>query len=346
MSTTLGRRGIIIGAATAGLAAPMIATSGYAQSPQFRWKMQALWPAGTPYYQVFERFVERVNVATAGRLEIEPLPVGSVVSFNESLQAVQAGVLDAQYTAPSYYPGLEPALAIMGDLNGAYTSPYHPQMWIEYGGGKELMIEAYGRFGVRYIGAISFALESLISKVPINTLEDFRGLKIRAPAGVQGEIWQELGVSVVGLSGAEIFSALETNVIDMSDWTSLSQNRAQGFFQVAKYALFPGFHSCGALDVSANQRRWDELPADIQAILEICARDFCRDQIQENDIEDQIAAVELPNEGVTIIDLPAEERARFREVARGVWAKWGERSPLAAQALESQEAFMARMGIL
>lgn len=346
MHKIIDRRAVLVGGAGAAVAAPMIATKGYAQTPRYRWKMQALWPSGTPYYQVFERFVARVNAATAGRLEIEPLPVGSVVAFNESLQAVQAGVLDAQYSAPSYYPGLEPALAIMGDLNGAYSSPYHPQMWIEYGGGKELMTEAYGRFGVHYVGAVSFALESLISKVPIRRLEDFRGLKIRAPAGVQGEIWAALGVGVVGLAGSEIYTALETNAIDMSDWTSISQNRAQGFFQVAKYAMFPGFHSCGALDVSVNQRRWNELPADIKAILEICTRDFCRDQIQDNDIQDQVAARELPAEGVTVIDFPEEERRRFREIARGVWADWGKRSPLAAKALESQEKFMAKLGLL
>jgi TRAP-type mannitol/chloroaromatic compound transport system substrate-binding protein len=346
MLRSISRRNVIAGAGAAGLAAPMIATKGHAQGAQFRWRMQALWPAGTPYYRVFERFIANVHAATGGRLEIEALPVGSVVAFNESLQALQAGVLDAHYSAPSYYAGLEPALAIMGDLNGAYASPYHPQMWIEYGGGKELMIEAYNRFGVRYVGAVSFALESLISKVPIRTLDDFRGLTIRSPAGVQGEIWQALGVGVVGLSGAEIFTALETNAIELADWTSLSQNRAQGFFQIAKYALFPGFHSCGALDIAVNQRRWDELPADIQAALEICTRDFCRDQIQENDLEDQIAATELPAEGVTIIDLPAEERARFREIASGVWDDWGSRSELAGRALASQLEFMRKLGLL
>jgi TRAP-type mannitol/chloroaromatic compound transport system substrate-binding protein len=346
MTTTMNRRKLVAAGGAGVIAAPMIATKGFAQTPQFRWKMQALWPAGTPYYRVFERFVARVHAATGGRLEIEPLPVGSVVAFNESLQALQAGVLDAHYSAPSYYAGLEPALAIMGDLNGAYSSAYHPQMWIEYGGGRELMTEVYDRFGVHYVGAVSFALESLISKVPINMLDDFRGLKIRAPAGVQGDIWAELGVAVVGLAGSEIFTALETNAIDLSDWTSISQNRAQGFFQVAKYALFPGFHSCGALDIAVNKRRWNELPADIQAVLEICTRDFCRDQIQDNDLQDRMAASELPSEGVTVIDLPEEERRRFREIARVVWADWGRRSPDAARALESQERFLGQLGLL
>lgn len=337
----------LLAAGTAGLlATPTLATKGYAQPARIRWRMQALWPAGTPYYRVFERFIARVNATTGGRLEIEPLPVGAVVAFNESLQALQAGVLDAHYSAPSYYAGLEPALAIMGDLNGAYDSAWQPQKWIEFGGGKQLMIEAYARFGVHYVGAVSFALESLISKVPLRTMEDFRGLKIRAPAGVQGDIWAQLGVGVVGMAGSEIFTALETNAINLADWTSLSQNRAQGFFRVARYATFPGFHSCGALDIAVNQRRWSALPRDIQAILEMATRDFCRDQIQDNELQDMVAARELPAEGVTLIALSEAERRRFREIAQRVWTDWGRRSPLAQRALESQERFMRQINLL
>ncbi len=340
------RRNALRLSAGAALATPFIATGSSAQGARFRWRMQALWPSGTPYYRVFERFVERVGTASGGRLQIQPFPVGSVVAFNESLQALQAGVLDAHYSAPSYYAGLEPALAVMGDLNGAYANAYQPAMWHEYGGGRELMTEAYKKFGVHYVGTVSFTLESLISKVPIRRLEDFRGLKIRAPAGVQGDIWTSLGVAVVNMAGSEIFTGLETNVINLADWTSLSQNRAQGFFRVAKYAMFPGFHSCGALDIAVNMRRWNELPPDLQAIVTMATRDFCRDQIQDNELQDYAAAKELPAEGVTLIDLPLEERRKFRELSRTVWADWGRRSPLAQQALESQEKFLKLLNLL
>jgi TRAP-type mannitol/chloroaromatic compound transport system substrate-binding protein len=148
------------------------------------------------------------------------------------------------------------------------------------------------------------------------------------------------------MGGSEIFTGLETNVINLSDWTSLSQNRAQGFFRVAKFAMFPGFHSCGALDIAVNMRRWNELPPDLQAIVTMATRDFCRDQIQDNELQDYTAAAELPAEGVTLIDLPAEERRKFRELSRTVWADWGKRSPLAQQALASQEKFLKLLNLL
>ena len=63
------------------------------------WKAQSLWQAGTLPHQIFENFAQRVTERSNGRLKIEPLAVNTVVSSTESLDAVSAGILQAQHSA-------------------------------------------------------------------------------------------------------------------------------------------------------------------------------------------------------------------------------------------------------
>lgn len=344
MTKTITRRAALAGAAVApaALAAPAIARAQTA----VRWRMQALWPSGTPNFQSFERFAANVAAMSGGRLEIETLPVGAVVAYNESADAVAAGILDAHYSAPSYFSGREPGLGLLGDLNGGFDDPYDVQMWMEYGGGLELAREVYADWGIQFVAGIAYGVEALTSKRPIRTLEDFNGLRIRSPEGVLGAIFRALGAGVVNLAGSEIFTALETNVIDATDWNTLANNEAQGFFEIAKFSNYPGFHSCGNLDVAVNQRRWDELTDDMKAIVTIAARDFTRDSIQSNTLADEEAATRARAQGVELIDLSPEERRRFREVSQVEWRTWAERSPMAKRILDSQEAFLRRINKL
>ena len=91
--------GALAGAAavTAGVAAPAIA-----QQTQ-KWKMQSLWQAGTINQKVFEDFCARVKAMTNGRLEIEPLAVGTIVGYTETLDAMSNGILDGHHSGGPYF---------------------------------------------------------------------------------------------------------------------------------------------------------------------------------------------------------------------------------------------------
>lgn len=99
-----------------------------------KYKMQSMWQAGTINQKVFEDYCTRVKAMTNGRLDIEPLAVGTIVAYTETLDAMQSGILDAHQSGGPYFSGKEPALALIGDLNGGYDNPYQMQMWFEYGG--------------------------------------------------------------------------------------------------------------------------------------------------------------------------------------------------------------------
>ena len=102
----------------------------------------------------------------------------------------------------------------------------------------------------------------------INSLDDYKGLKMRIP-GLGGEVVKAAGGNVVNLPGAEIPPALQSGAIDAAEWVGPYNDLAFGLYKSAKFYYYPGWHEPGStLDNFINLKAWDALPADIKAIVE------------------------------------------------------------------------------
>ncbi len=327
-------------AAAVGLAASALSAA------EHTWKVQSLWQPGTVNQTVFERFAANVKKMTDGRVEIITLPVKAVVSHTETLEAVSAGILQGQHTGGAYFAGKEPGLQVCTELNGAFDNTYQSQLWFEYGGGIELCREAYAKFGVHYVGPVWFGQESMPAKKPLNTVESFKGVKMRSPEGMGAAIWRRIGAGVVTLPGSEVYTALERGVIDATDWGTLGMNQDLGYHKIAKYPLYPGFHSAGAADFSVNMKAWNKLSDTDKAIIEIATREFARDMVQSIQMVDIAAAEAAASQGVTLVNWSAEERTKFRKIAMIEWEAFGNKSPLARKLVDSQIAFLKKLNLL
>ncbi len=310
------------------------------------WKAQSLWQAGTLPHQIFKDFTQRVGERSGGRLKIEALPVNSIVSSTESLDAVSAGILQAQHSGPGYFSGKDAAFALLGDLQGGFEKPEQMQEWMEIGGGVELARELYARYNVHFVGGVWFGVESLVSKKPIRKLADFNGVKIRAPQGLGQDIFQRLGAAPVNLPGSEVYTALERGVVDASDWGTLSMNQDLGFHKLAPYPIYPGYHSMPMPDFAVNINQWNALPDDLKILVEDEVRQFTNEMIERNRAADEKVLAQADQLGFEAIDLPTEERRKFRELAREVWKEYAARSPMAQRVYDSQVAYLQKLNLL
>jgi TRAP-type mannitol/chloroaromatic compound transport system substrate-binding protein len=331
-----------LAAAAAAVAAPAIAQA----QTTHKWKMQSLWQAGTVNQKIFEDWCKRVKEMTNGRVEVEPIAVGTIVAYSETLDAIQNGILDAHHSGGPYFSGKEPALALIGDLNGGFENPYQMQMWFEYGGGLELAREAYKKFNIHYVGPVWWGMESVPAKRPLRTLADFKGVKMRVPEGLGAEVWRRAGVGVVTLPGSEVYTALERGVIEATDWGTLGMNSDLGYHKIAKYPLHPGFHSMPSAEVAVNMGKWNALSPDLKVLMEVAVRDFAREMVQRIAMEDLKAQEQAQAQGFEIVNWSPEERRNFRKIAQEAWADWAKKSPLSQKVYESQTAFLKRLQLL
>ncbi|MCG8494322.1 MAG: TRAP transporter substrate-binding protein [Sneathiellales bacterium] len=329
----------------AGISAALISTAAFAADYNF--KFQSSDPAGNPNFVLKQDWAKRVGEMTGGRVAIEMLPVNSVVQHSETQDAVAAGILDGHITDTSYFTGKDPAFGLIANPVGAWSSPSQMLRFINYGGGKELMNEILQPYGLHFIGATTPGLEAFVSSKPLDSVADLKGLKMRAPEGMVQEVFAAAGASPVNLPGSEVFTSLDKKVIEAADYTVFSTNHAQGMHDVAKHPVYPGFHSMPMVEVSMNKAKWDGLPADIKAIFNISVRDFATDMTSKLAMKDLVAVAEArKNPEITVHNWSAEERAKFRAIAKEQWVKVAKRSANAQKVYDTLIKYLTSQGLI
>ncbi|MGB7432436.1 MAG: TRAP transporter substrate-binding protein [Ahrensia sp.] len=333
--------------ALSGIVAVSTLYASTALAQDYQWTFQTSAQAGDNFFPIQEAWAERVKELSGGRIEITVVPVGTVVAHTETLEAVGSGILQGHITDPSYFSGKDPAFAMLGNLVGAWSAPEQMFDYMEKGGGKALFNELVNPYGLQFLGASATGVEAFLSTVPINGVEDLKGIKMRAPEGMVQEVFAAAGASPVNLPGSEVYTSLEKGVIDAADYTVFSTNHAQGMHEFAVYPLYPGFHSMPVIEVSMNKDIYDGMPAELQTILNESVSVFATDMVTQLAEQDAIAVAEAQADpDITVINWSDEERAKFRGIAKSQWANWAERSEMAGKAYESVTTYLIGAGLL
>lgn len=319
----------------------LMLTAGGAAAQDFTFKFQSSDPAGNPNFEFQKGWTDLVAEKSGGKIQIELLPVGSVVEYNETLDAVAAGILDGQICDSSYWAGKDPAFGLISNPVGAWSSPEQMIDFVENGGGKELMQELLGSYGLHFIGVSTPGLEAFVSRKPLDGVDDLQGLKMRSPEGPIANVFAAAGASPVNLPSSEVFTSLDKGVVDAADYSVFSVNQAQGLNEVAPHPVYPGFHSLPLVEVSMNAAKWGALPDDLKAVMEETVKEFQQTQLAGNRAADEEALAEAeadPN--ITVHNWSEEERAKFRALGVAEWEKVAGQSPAAQKVFDTLTTYL------
>jgi len=326
------------------VAATLAAGPAAAQEQTLRF--QSADQAGNPNYVLQKEWADSVVELTDGAVAIELLPVGSIVEHPETLDAVGAGILDGHVTDASYFAGKDAAFALIANPVGAWSAPQQMFDYMYDGGGKQLMNELVNPYGLQFIGPSTPGLEAFVSKVPIETVADLQGLKMRAPEGLVNQVFAAAGAAPVNLPSSEVFTSLDKGVIDAADFSVFSTNQAQGLNDIAKHPIYPGFHSMPLIEISMNKDKWDALPADVQATIEQSVVDFGQNQVAALAEADEKAVSEAADKGITVHDWSEEERAKFRTIAAEQWDSVASKSANAQKVYDHLTGYLKENGLI
>ena len=321
------------------------ATAQAAPAPsQFEWKLVTTWPKNLPGLGTApERLAETVEVMSAGRLTIKVYAANELVPAFEVFDAVSEGSAEMGHGAAYYWRGKAAIAAIFATVPFGMTAQ-EMNAWLHYGGGLELWRELYARFGIIPMAAGNSGVQMAgwFNK-EINTPADIEGLKMRIP-GLGGEVFQRAGGVAVSLPGSEIFTALQTGVIDATEWVGPYNDLAFGFQQIARYYYYPGWHEPGpTIEAIVNRDAFNALPDDLKKILETACRAINQDMLDEFTARNAAALKTLVEEhGVEVRRLPDEVLDRFRTLSREVLAESAE-DELSQRILDSYTKFLEDM---
>lgn len=309
---------------------------------QIKWKLVTTWPKGLPGLgSAPENFARRIEEMSNGRLSIRVYGAGEVVPPFEVFDAVSQGVAEMGHGASYYWKGKIPSSVFYTAVPFGMTAQ-EMNGWLHYGGGLELWRELYAPFGVRPFagGSTGVQMAGWFNR-ELKSAEDLKGLKMRIP-GLAGEVFTASGGTSVRLAGGEIYTSMQTGVIDAVEWVGPYNDRTLGLMEVAEYYYYPGWHEPGAmLEFTVNQEAFDRLPADLQAIVEGAARATNQDMLDEFTARNNSSLTSLLDEYETKLrPLPDDVMDILHSNAVIALNKLKEDDPMAAKISASYEDFL------
>lgn len=273
------RKFLTAGAAAAGAAA--LAPAVHAQST-IEWRMVTTWPKNFPGLGTgANQLAQYITDMSGGRLKVTVYGGGEVVPPFESFDAVSRGTAEMGHGAAYYWKGKSPATqffaAVPFGLNAVETNA-----WIYEGGGQKLWDDLYGQFNLKpfLAGNTGVQMGGWFNR-EINSISDMNGLKMRMP-GLGGDVLTAIGAVPKSLPGGEIFTSLQSGAIDATEWVGPYNDLAFGFYKVAKFYYYPGWHEPGtALEAFVNKDAYNSLPKDLQQVVEVACQAANNDMYAE-----------------------------------------------------------------
>ena len=195
--------------------------------------------------------------------------------------------------------------------------------WLYYGGGLELWEEVYAQYNLvpAAAGNTGVQMGGWFNK-EINSLADLKGLKMRIP-GLGGEVFKRAGGTPVNLPGGELYTALQTGALDATEWVGPYNDLAFGFYKVAKYYYYPGWHEPGTtLEAIINKEAFDALPEDLQEIVRSACKVANQEMLAEYTARNNAALNTLVNEHkVQLRAFPDDVLKELRKISDEVVAE-------------------------
>lgn len=320
------------------IAAPMVIR---AEEKTWKWKMVTTWPKNFPGLGTGANdLAKNIENLSGGRIKIHVYGAGELVPAMGVFDAVSKGTAELGHGASYYWQGKAAAApffsAIPFGLNASEMSA-----WLNFGGAQKIWDEVYAPFGLQAFSAGNTGVQmgGWFNK-EINTVADFKGLKMRMP-GLGGQVLSELGSAVVTLSGGEIFQAMKMGTIDATEWVGPYNDLAFGLYKAAKFYYWPGWHEPGTtLECMINKKAFQSLPGDLQNVIRVSCQASTENMLAEFNARNSTALDTLIDQHkVKLKKFPDPVLKKLLETSRSVVSEVAKKDPLAKKAFQSFEKF-------
>lgn len=294
----------------------------------------ASWGPSKHYaYTARNNWIKEVNEACAGKIKIVEYPGGQLFGPKEMHKAVAKGQVDIGVI-------LQPAmLAMVPMLQGVYL-PFAfdnvDDVAKAYSGESLAIIEkAMEKKRIKLIyTSYTDGVQIYSNKKNIETIDDFKGLRILSTSPIFAEIMSKLGAAPdTSIPQTEQYMALKRKIADAN-----ANSTVGGYFQRShEVAPFMTKIDCSfaTILVCMNTKKWAKLPEDVQKIMVETGRKHGQITLAAAKGWEAKFLDEMKKEGASVTVLPEAERAKIKEVSRAIWIKWAEKNgPEAKRLLE------------
>ncbi|GGY59665.1 TRAP transporter substrate-binding protein DctP [Marinobacter zhanjiangensis] len=337
---------VFASALTLGATAALIAAPASAQEETFTWKVQSHWPgASSSYEDSLGRLKEQLEERSDGRLELQLFEAGSLFSAKETYNAVSRGILEMGTISPAYASNEMTLAGIASGLPFAFRNVWEAAYFHQVLGFEEMLREEAAEDGVYWATDKVYPTEMVV-KEPVDSLEEFKSLKIRSSGALQ-KFLTEAGAAASYIPGGELYTALDSGIVDGAHWGAAQGAYSMGLYEIAKYHVQPALNIAGTDVIIVSQKAMDELPEDLQKLVKDVLKEQFWFRTNEYLYKERITLAKAIDEmGVEVTTLPPEVQDHLVQTAQSMWDEEGERSDKAAEALAMLKDYLGDLGYL
>lgn len=311
----------------------------------YRWNMVTTWPPNFPVLgegcNALAKFVEE---ASEGQMKINVYGGGELIPALEVFDAVSSGTAEMGHAGSYYWAGKAEATQLFSTIPFGMNAQ-EMNSWMLFGGGVDLWRELYSQFNLHpfLAGNTGVQMAGWFNR-EINSLADFKGLKMRIP-GLGGKVLSQVGGTAINLPGGDLYTSLERGVIDATEWIGPYHDYLMGFHEIAKYYYAPGWHEPGStLELIINKQKFDALPNNLQRILEAATLRLNMLSLAEFDKQNAIYMEKIKSETkVEVRFLPLDVLDGLRNATKEIVQDLIERDSFSSKVYESFSQYKKRM---
>jgi TRAP-type mannitol/chloroaromatic compound transport system substrate-binding protein len=350
-ASAIQRRRFIVKAAgalaAAGAAAVVDAPNVIAQ-PKIQWRMSTAFAPSLDMHNGAAQQLDRmVNEMSGGRFRIEVRAGGEIMAPFECFDSASKGTIEAFMGSPQYWANREPALEWFGTIPFGMNAE-GMTAWFYQGDGLRLWEEGYAPFNL--VPRPAFPVAPQMAgwfRKKINTIGDFKGLRMRIP-NLGGKVIARAGGTTLLTPGGEIYGALERGVIDAAEFVAPYEDMKLGLHQTARYYYYPGWHEPGTInEFGFNKKAYDALPVDLKRMLDHASAAVQVHSGTDYHTKNAIALEQLRTtfkSKVEILAFPTPVLHGLRKLAIDVVKEESEKTPMARKVHASYTKFQALVG--
>ncbi|TFG93631.1 MAG: twin-arginine translocation pathway signal protein [Syntrophobacterales bacterium] len=318
----------------------------FAADKPIKWRCQTHWPPSSASFKPSAVWMaNEIEKRTNGRLIIELYNEGQLVPSKEIFTAVKRGMIDMGVSPPQYYSSQVPLGQIAAGLPFNFRSEWEGAYFYKWMGFEDMMRESLAKHGIYYATDRVYATQ-IVTKRPLRTLEDFKGIKVRT-TGTLAKYLTAIGGAAVYIPGGETYSALASGVVDGASWGDMMGAESMGFFELCKNLLWTGVNVAGTETWLINQKALDKLPKDIQAILVALFEEHFWKRTNEHTRDlAHFLPIYQKKYGFEAIELSDVEFSKLQDAALPIWEEVAKESPECAKAVEMVVKFNKDLGRL
>ncbi|MDR3073118.1 MAG: TRAP transporter substrate-binding protein DctP [Deltaproteobacteria bacterium] len=335
---------VVCAAMLALFTAPASAAGKGTKEDPIVWRMSGLYARGIAFAKTYETFARNVEQMSGGRMKIEVSYDGEGVPATELLTAVSSGLIEVGNPYQALHAGEFPAgIVEIGLPDGPESFLELRAMYYE-GGWLEALREAYASINCYFLAEAPQPPTYLLTKKPINSLEDLKTMKIRCP-GAYGLKMNNLGASTVTMALSEVYSSLASGLIDGVNGCNLVDHHDIKSYEMAKYLYKLPVANAQMFNLVCNMDAFKALPDDLKRIVEVSAEIVGNDSAHKSVVWEKEALNEMLAAGLQYSPDPSPaDVKKWREAGRKVWEEYAKKDKFCKKLLDLQKDFMKRLG--